>query len=530
MRITFSVLLLFFLTLHISAQEKSAIYFHIDKHTLKEKITSTTSVKAIKSNLILELKLKGYVGINIKDSANLKDQWHYYLNYETYFKSVILKTDKSLTKANWSSTYNAINTVLTNLENEGFPFAKLEITKQEELKKQLILHCVIDSGAYYTLGKINLKSEDNFNRKTLLNILNINEGETYNESKIKNLSIALTNNDLYTPLRPAELLFKENTADVYIYFKKKKSSNADGFIGFQQNATSQKIELNGNINLAMKNGLNRAESLAFNWKSNPDKSQNLLINFKYPYILNLPLGISSNFNIQKQDTTFLRNSYLGGIHYISSFYTVGVFTQFDNSFLLVENPVDNFRAFKKNTFGLEAEIQYNNLNKYKPSLNFRVGLFNYESDSLVSRSSSSNFSYEFELNQIYQVFKPIYLNSSLNLKQVNSNYLLSKNELFYFGGLKSVRGFYELELNGNTVMYVLNSLEFKPIDLLSLELIYDYAQFHSTKFFQTHSFGFGFNLKNDNNLLSIIVANGVIKNNPIDLKNTKLHIGFVSNF
>jgi len=519
------------MTASLYCQDRVVVHFHIDKKHIKQKLNSSKdSVPSAKSKVFSQLKMEGYVGLSIKDSSLEKATWHYYLTYDKQFKSVELRSKNDSQKSTLSSTLSDINLFLENLENNGYPFAKITVESLEETDKSLIVNYQIDSGHFYTISKIHFKSNDPFNEATLSNIIDLSKGEIYDESKIRNLGNIINNSELYTLLRSPEILFKEKDAELYIYFKKKKSSNADGFIGFQQNAASQKLELNGNINLRLKNALNRAELLNFNWKSNPDKSQNLFIDFKYPYLINLPFGVSSNMTIQKQDTTFLRNTFYGSLQYLTPYYSTGAFIQFDNSFLLGDATLPNFTAFSKNIYGLESSFKSYNSKRYQANLNFKIGLFNFSSDSLESETSTSNLLLEAALQQDYQIFKPFYFRSTLAIKQVNTSYRVSDNELFYFGGLKSVRGFYELELNGNTVFYALNAIEFKPVSALSFQLIYDYSQFHSNGFNRTHSLGLGFNLNNDNNALSFVIANGVLNDNPIDLRNTKLHIGLISNF
>ncbi len=531
MRTTLSLVICLVILTGVYGQNKSTIYFHIDKQTYKEKVNPPKdAISQIKKRVLTKLYLSGYTGLSIKDSTLKKGNWHYEVQYKSHFKSVELRSDHDQSQTSLSTTLTTINDILTDLENDGYPFAEVKIDAFDEEKEQLVIHYSIDSGQRYIISEIHLKSNDDFNEKTLLNIIDIKQGDLYNESKIKNLNQVIVNNDLYALLRAPELLFRPDKVELFIYFEKKKSSNAEGFIGFQQNAVSQRLELNGYIDFVLKNALNRAEFLQFNWKSNPDKSQNLLIDFRYPYLLNLPLGIAANTNIQKQDTTFLRTAFHGSLQYLTPYYTTGFFAQLDNSFLLNDVILSDFRPFRKNTFGLESTFKYYNLKKYKPTFYFKVGLFNYESDSLESAASTSNLLVELQLNQDYQISGPFFFHSSLNFKQLNASYQTSRNELFYFGGLNTVRGFYELELNGNTVFYALNSIEFKPVSLLSFQLIYDYSQFHSSGFFRTHSFGFGFNLKNNNNALSFIIANGMVNDNPFDLSSTKLHIGLVSNF
>ena len=96
--------------------------------------------------------------------------------------------------------------------------------------------------------------------------------------------------------------------------------------------------------------------------------------------------------------------------------------------------------------------------------------------------------------------------------------------------MQSVRGFYELELAGRENWVLRNEIEFKPIELISLKILYDYSNFRGNTKNYTHSAGIGFGLINNSSQLEIIVANGVLNDNPISLSDTKVHIGFKSNF
>ena len=516
----------------IHAQENSIVYFHINKKVEKFKLDSSkNSLSNIKNNYSKQLLLKGYTGVICTDSNLVKNKWHYTFKCAKKFKSVkLIDSKQDDINTNIPKTLSKINDIIINLENTGFPFAQVMITNQTENKQTLELNYKIDSGQFYIIKKIILKSSDEFRKQTILNLIGLKEGEVYNEKKLKTLSTILSNSKLYELLRNPEILFRPNHAELYIVFKKNKSSNADGFIGFQQNTQTNALELNGNLNMSLKNGLNRAELIEFKWKSNPNKGQDLKANLVYPYLINLPLSISTALNIQKQDTTFLKNLFYGSLNYLSPFYTVGVFTQLEQSFLLSGIKPININEYKRNTVGVENKIIYLKHKKYQPILYAKIGVFNYKSDTIQDNSINNNILLELKYQQKIQLNKSFFLHNTIQFKEIKSSHHLSKNELFYFGGLNSIRGFYELELNGNSVFTAINTIEFRPVKQISLSLVYDYSQYHNTDFFQTNSIGFGFNLINPTNTLSIILANGTISGNNFNIKNTKLHLGFITNF
>jgi len=532
MKKTLILFVVLFLSIPLFAQSKKYVYYHVGKYS--EKHETDTSNNLIKPKLIQfknNTLTLGYVGLELEDSLLKKQNWHYYFRAEKYFKKVVLISDDNTIETPIINTFQKINTALTSLENSGYPFAQIKVTKQKELKSNVLeLHYEIDSGKFFTFSNIHIKSPDEFHEKTILNILGIKVGEPYNENKIKNISILFKNSNLYELMRSPEVLFRPSKVELYLTIKKKSASSADGFIGFQQNPENQSIVLNGNVNLTLKNALNRAEMIDFHWLSSPDKSQNFDANVEYPYILGLPISIGGQFNLQKQDTSFIRNSFYGTLKYLHTFYNLGLFYQLDQSFIISTENALGLSEFNRNVYGVEGNFKLLNWKKYTANIYTKIGAFNYESDSFKTASSTQNILYNLNYHQNFNFFKYFHFKNNLGFKNIHANYAISKNEQFYFGGLNSVRGFYELELNGNTVFTALNALVFKPVQLLSLSFIYDYSQFHNDGFYQTNSFGFGFNLENENSTLSIIIANGTFVGTPYNFQNTKLHLGFVSNF
>jgi hypothetical protein len=528
------VILVVLISGYVSAQTTTSVYFHVDKKSEKfTKLNDSIVDQIFLSKAMINFKLLGYVGLTVWDTTYKKKQIHYWLTYQTKFKKVVLVNANRNIKTDLSETYLSINKQLVSLENSGFPFAKLKIINQKIDRKNLVLNYRIDSGEVVIIDKVHIKSKDEFNEKTILNLLNLKVGERYNESKIRAITPLLESSSIYKTIRSSELIFKKGKAEVFIYIERLKSSSADGYVGLQQDLVTRKLQLNGYLNLQLSNALNRGEFLNLNWKSNPDKTQNLKFNFEYPYVFNSPVGIESNVNLQKQDTSFLTADLDFGLNYIQPYFKIGLYNQFINSTILDKTTAFNITEFSKNIIGLNVVLKpqfYSNLSFYKPKLSLRGGFYSYKSDSIETKRSSSNYTYAINLEQKFKFFTYFSFNNQTGFNGLNASYNLSRNELVYFGGLKSVRGFYELELSGNEVFTVLNELEFQPISVLSFKLIYDYSQFRFNGLNYTNSVGVGFGLINENSVLEISIANGILNANQIDFNTTKVHIGFKASF
>ena len=537
------ILSLFFLLfgIAVSGQTDRTLIFHLDKSTIKEKIKGdSSSLQRAKEKAITSFQLDGYTGVYLKDSVNKgKSTTHYYMAAHHRFDKLFLnclnaRKNQTDREKSFLSLSQNLDDLIEDLENSGYPFAQIKIVDQKEENDQLVIEYVIDSADYYYIDKIHVKSEDKIHEKTLLNLLNIKVSDAYNEGKIRDIEDILNNSEFFQLKQPPQVLFRQGKAELYLFVEKKKSSNADGFIGFNQDKNTEKLVLNGNVNLALKNALNRAEVLDLNWKSNPDKTQNLRSIVRYPFIFNSPIGLGARINLRKQDTTFIKSDIWLELSYLHPKFTFSLFDQIEGSNTISNTPVSGLRDFKKNTIGLTFEYRPHmpeKLSFYHPRVSFLAGIFNYRSDTIDdNKQKIENNKYGASFGQTIDFLKYFHLNNRLSYQGLTSSITLSRNELIFYGGLNSVRGFYELELFGNEVWILNNELEFTPIKALSFKVLYDYSSSQHEGTNYTNSFGFGLGLINKNSRLEIVLANGILNDNPLDLSDSRIHIGFKSSF
>jgi outer membrane protein assembly factor BamA len=517
------------------SQNSTTLFFHLDKITLKQKVIQDSLFKADRyfDKAISDFSFQGYTGIEVADTVIKSNGEHYHFSYKSKFSKITYinaNKPKNAEKrtGDFTGLQKGINEELSTLENRGFPFAKIDITNQFEDGNNLELTYKIDSGGFFKINEIIIKSEDSFHKKTILNLIGISEGDPYSETKISNIPFLLSASKLYGLAQPIQLLFKDGIADVYVYLKKKKSSNADGFVGFQQDQLTNKLVLNGYINLQLYNSFNRAEIIDMHWKSNPDKTQNFHALFEFPYLFNTPLGVGSKLELRKQDSTFLRTDITLNLSYNHPIAKFTVFDQIESSTTLRESAPAIYRDYAKNTIGATAWLrppQINSLPFYHPEIYLLGGFYNYRQDTIDdNKQKISNSKYQIRYAHKIDFLKFFHLTNTIQFEGLNSNIALSRNELIYFGGLNSVRGFYELELAGNNIWSLRNEIEFKPVDLISIFALYDYSTYEFSGRHFTNSFGFGFGLNANGTSLQIIIANGVLDQNPVDFSNTKIHL------
>lgn len=535
--------LLFFAGLQISAQENYTLYFHIDQTTVKQKARQdSTWFRRQKIQATEQFRMYGYTGITLSDSTVKNKVIHYQYSYSHHFKKVTLTSMNPTRKGriimetvrDFKQVSVYLDKTIRTLENNGFPFASIQVVNQRENEETLELDYKIDSGRFFIMDEIYVKCNCNVHDKTVANMIGIHPGDVYNESKIREVETIIAQSGLYKLIRAPQLIFKNGRADLYLFLEKVRSSSADGYVGFLQNKNTGKLALNGYINLKLHNSLNRSELIDLSWRNNPDKTQLLHASFQYPFILNSPVGCGALVHLQKQDTTFIRSNVMFNLTYQHPRFTFNLYDEIERSDLLTNIAPFGYRDFKKNTIG--ASLRYrpkmpDGVKFYQPVFRLSGGFFTYRADTLDdnTRKADNNkyglgYGHEFKLGKYFSFIQ------DASFQGLSSSVGLSRNELIFFGGLKSVRGFYELELSGNDVWIIQNEFRFRPVSILSFSLIYDYSSYKNNGQHFTHSGGLGFRLINETFTLEIIVANGVLDDNPFELSNTKVHLGFTSTF
>ena len=122
-----------------------------------------------------------------------------------------------------------------------------------------------------------------------------------------------------------------------------------------------------------------------------------------------------------------------------------------------------------------------------------------------------------------------------NQAAVLSGKYLLENELFRLGGQKSLRGFNELSLLATSYNYANVELRYLLAQNSFLfafynqgYLIYNVSQIKSTDY--PLGFGTGVNFETTLGILSVSYALGKQKNNPLNLRQGKIHFGITALF
>lgn len=440
-----------------------------------------------------------------------------------------------------------LSRILTTIRNayleEGFPFANVSLADAVFDGTQLEATILIDRGEHYKWLGVIIRGDSVISEKYISNLIGIKKGDAYDEKVLKNVSKRIKQVNFIKEIKPSDILFTKEGAELYMYLESVPNSSVNGIIGLQPNPTTNKLSVTGEVNLKLVNALKRGESLVIDWRAIQPFTQSFKAQLNVPFLFNTPFGLDGKFNLYKKDSTFLELTSTAGVHYfLKRGNYIRAFYQNNSSNLLSSTQTTasttNLASVSSNSYGLAF---YRKQLDYLPNPSKGI-ILNIEGSAGIRKSQVTDTSLV-QKTTIYRTsldiewYIPITRRHVLKLKNGTNLYsapTIYANELTRFGGFTTQRGFNEEELYASaqstfTVEYRFlvdkNSHAFAFFDQSWYE---NNANKYSTD--TPFGFGVGFSFGTNLGIFSISYALGKQFDNPILFKNGKIHFGYVAYF
>ena len=328
-----------------------------------------------------------------------------------------------------------------------------------------------------------------------------------------------------------------------------------------------KLLLTGEAEMDLKNTFGGGENLFLNWQQIQVKSPRLQLGFTKPYLFNSNAGIDFNFNLLRKDSTFLTlNTRIGLSYEIKPRQIAKVFFQQYTSRLL---DVDTTRVKQTRTLPPFLDATTSNIgvdflyaatdNAFNPQkgveFNFRLlsGIRKIKKNNAIVQLKQ-NGTNPFDYAQLYdtvslsssqfrltaQLNNYLKIGSQSTLKTgIQSGWLLGKqllfNELFQIGGIKNLRGFDEESIFASG--YAVATVEYRYL-LARASYLFGFVD---AAYVERKSIGgnfsgayggtgLGISLETKSGVFSLAYAVGKKPDLPVNLREAKIHFGFITLF
>lgn len=462
--------------------------------------------------------------------------------------------------------------ILDYLENNGHPFAKVFLDSLQLEQDSVSAILKVDKGPLYIIDSIRVFGDAKISNNFLQRYLDIPNGSIYKKEKLLDISKKILELGFVQEERPSDLTLLGTGSVLNLYLQQRKASQVNVLIGFLPNndqLSSKKILITGEANIHLRNALGGGETIGLNWQQIQVKSPRLNILYRHPFLFNSPVGLDLAFDMFKKDSTFLNINLQFGAGFIISanqtgklflhrFQTIISQGGINTSNIILNRRLPDIADMSAINLGIDYEI-----NRTNYRINPRSG---YETKLVVSAGTkkirknneilelkdpgdpSFDFetlydtvklkTYQFRILGMAAKYFPLgrqgTVKTALNGGVFQSGNIF-RNELFQIGGYKLLRGFDEE--SQYVSQYAIGTLEYRYlIGLNSYFFVFaDGGWARNTSRISKYSHGYlgtglGLTLETKSSLFTIAWAIGKRDDIPFNLRQSKIHFGFVNYF
>ncbi len=474
--------------------------------------------------------------------------------------------DKPINRAAYG---RMVERILSYGENHGFPFAQVKLDSIKSSENGVVEgKLTVIQNRYFEFDTITMVGDAQVSKSFLYQYLDIEPNMPYSEKVAVKIREKLSKLPFVTITHNPRIYFAGQRVRITLYLKHRRTDQADGIIGFAPNTSGSQNNLliTGEVNLSLQNLLRCGIGYDLHWKSFAARSQQLKMSGEIPYLLKSRMGIDGNFEYIKFDTQFFNLKMKLGFRYlfegtdflkiyVQNAQSALIFADTSSIRLTQSIPIQN--PVSTTSYGLQLKRSRldNPLNPRKGfdiEIDGNVGQRRVQKDIRIEQVLFTNVN-----NETYNVYDSIDLKSlqaefnysvslffplgkkSTAVGLVSGKQLITEtvfvNDLYRFGGTRSLRGFNEESLLANS--YTMVGIEYRYIlgenaffQLFAnaaytenksdpeLGLVTDYP----------YGFGAGVHLDVNSGILTLAYALGSEQGNGIKFSQAKIHFGIVN--
>lgn len=451
------------------------------------------------------------------------------------------------------ATKALMDRILTYCENNGYPFAEMRLDSFRFDGSLMEASLKLEKNQLVKIDSIVVKGDSKTSEVYITSYLGIKPGSTYDESSIKKISTRFKELPFVGESRPFNVSFTGDKAKVYLYLTDRKASQVDGVLGFlPDNEKGGKVQITGEARIKLESPFGRGEILDVNWKQPAYKTQDLKAKISYPYIIG-QFGLELNLEIYKKDTSYLEigkgvgvQYQLTGTDYLKGFFYNKKSTLLSTKAYETATTLPPFADITTNTYGLayrkvKLDYRLNPRRGYAIDLTVGISTRNIKKNSKLTESlydtlDLKSVQYKGELKG--DAYFPLSSRSVIDVGSIAGVILgnqLFQNEMYRFGGLKTLRGFDEESILASS--FLLGKLEYRYLlEQNSFLFLFVNTAWYENKGRNQYvrdipiGFGAGINFETKLGVFSLNYALGKQFNNPIYFRSGKIHFGIVNYF
>lgn len=424
-----------------------------------------------------------------------------------------------------------LSEISKKLSRKGFPFATLAFKNHDLITSSTLeSDLLIDYGDKRFLNKVVVKGYEDFPKNFKKNIFKLKKDKLLDLEQALDKSKLINRTKFARNSRDPEILFTKDSTSLFLYLEKIRKNSFDGFISFDTDENSGKINIQGYAKISLNNTFNAGENINFDFNAHKNRDRSLKSNINIPYFLGSAFNVNYTLNLIQKDSTYTSNENIIDIDVNLNKTKLGLGFQKNKSDSGIET--ENIKSFDSKLFNVFSEyLIIDEGDKFNPEffkLSLRYGLGKKEQLNNITSISK----YKLEISKKFNISKRFKFQPLIIKEKINSKNLVN-NELLRFGGGNSIRGFDDNSIFSDSYTLLKTNLNYYLNDTIYIYTIFDIANYSDNILNiekDIYSGGFGFSTLTENGLISVNYSKGNNWGNSFNLKNAKINVIFLTFF
>lgn len=444
--------------------------------------------------------------------------------------------------------------ILGFFQNNGYPFSKVSLDNVNIENDSIIGALNIDTSYHIVFDTLKVNGDVSINPRFLAMHTGVKSNNSYSEDVIENIGNKIEALGFVALSDEPEVVFTKAHATVNVGIERRSANRFDGIAGVMYDERADKaMRLTGQLNLYLINTLERAEWMDLKWQGLGFGTQTLDISAGYPYIFYTPFSAEMQFSMRKQDTTYIQVKRKPALEYrFAGNVRAKVFVDWRTSELIDVSRYERAAElpdiidYKTIFYGVGTSYTSGAFHAdprrgFDYSLQIAAGSRDIKKNNNLPahlyddvKLKSTQYTGEVSLQRIFP-----FMDRSAMLIKGEGGMLAGDevfdNELFRVGGINSLRGFDEESVLASAYGFLL--AEYRYVagrnTYLSLFANSGYIEKNSASgYYKDWPLGVGAGVSQElpAGMMSLFFATGKRQNEPFDLNDIKVHVGFVSTF
>lgn len=447
-----------------------------------------------------------------------------------------------------------IRSMLHFYSNNGYPFAKIRsdsisISRNDSSKLQIVL--LIEEGPRVFLDEIQVDGNTSTKTDVIVREARMEKLELFQQEKLDRVKRRLERTQLFASVSEPQLYIAKAAAPdsliggLAIAVKEGGTNTFDGILGYvPASLPNTKGYFTGDLFVAFRNLFGTGRKALVKWKRENELTQELELQYREPWVLGYPVGLSGLFFQRKQDSSYVKTrlefrSDLVLTEELSIAATVATESIYPAADL------QQFSVFESNLLSVGGEILYDTRDNFRnPSGGIRYATSLQQGvkeitgpQKYLSLASEKKYviqRFSMDVEGYLSPFTRQVLMLGVHGKQITSS-RLEVSDLYQFGGTTTIRGYRENQFFASKMVW--GNLEYRFLTgrASSLYGFADVGYFFRpadtnrkipTQEKSLYGYGFGTRLETELGILNITFALG----EGDSVSEGKIHVGVVNEF